>query len=172
MTYREEGELYARQVQDDAEPIALGVFPFAGSGGSISPDGRWLAYTGRPSATEAATDVYVVPFPNTSDATTRISADGGFSPVWAHSGRELLYKTVNRELVAVDVQGGERFSIGDRDVLFAVDETWPWETVTSYDVSLDGDRFLMVAGRTSEFESELIVVENLFEELNRLVPTN
>ncbi len=41
----------------------------------------------------------------------------------------------------------------------------------NYDVSLDGQQFLMVRG-TAEETTGYVVVENWFEELTRLVPTN
>ena len=42
-----------------------------------------------------------------------------------------------------------------------------------YDVSPDGEQFLMIkeATETTSAEAQIIVVENWFEELTRLVPT-
>ena len=114
--------------------------------------------------------MFVVPFPNTSDAATRLSSGGGFDPVWAHSGRELFYRTPNRELVAAEVASGDGFSVGDQTILFTVDEAWPWTRIGLYDVSLGDDRFVMVGARADALANELIVVENVFEELNRLLP--
>jgi hypothetical protein len=46
-----------------------------------------------------------------------------------------------------------------------------------YDVSIDGQRFLMIQGANTvearaHAQPPLIVVQNWFEELKRLVPTN
>ncbi len=45
--------------------------------------------------------------------------------------------------------------------------------VRSYDVSTDGRRFLMIEQPTNQAAaSQIIVVQNWFEELKRLVPVN
>ena len=41
----------------------------------------------------------------------------------------------------------------------------------AYDVSHDGERFLMIRLPVSDPETEIVVVQNWFEELTRLVPT-
>ena len=58
--------------------MALGLNP---GPVSISPNGRWLAYTER-TGDDSGPDVFVVPFPNTSEARTRVSTGGGSSPIW------------------------------------------------------------------------------------------
>ena len=135
---------------------------------SISPNGRWLAYTER-TGDDSGSDVFVVPFPNTSEARTRVSTGGGSSPIWAHSGRELFYRTPNRELVTVDVRADASFSTGDTEILFTLDEAFVWNGPGSYDVSLDDERFVMIAMRTGGLASELIVTENFFGELRERV---
>jgi hypothetical protein len=48
-----------------------------------------------------------------------------------------------------------------------------WGAVRDWDVSLDGNRFLMVklGERRPEPVTELILVQNWFQELKRLCPT-
>ncbi len=171
LIYVEGDELYARQTGMEAEAMALGVYPWRGYPGSISPDGRWLAYAEGRSDSSTDVDVFVVPFPNTADSRQRVSTQGGFSPIWSHSGRELFYKTPNRELVSVGVQAGPSFSAGEREVLFTLGEAYVWEPRSGrgYDVTTDDDRFVMIGMRTGGPASELIVVENFFEELSERV---
>ena len=74
--------------------------------------------------------------------------------------------------MAVDVAAGEVLSFGRPRVLFETDfHTGGYET--SYDVSADGQRFVMIdVVDTSRPPTELILVENWAEELKRLVPAN
>jgi hypothetical protein len=73
-------------------------------------------------------------------------------------------------MVVVEIDAGEEFEFGEEKVLFS---TYPYRTDffhQSYDVTPDGQRFVMIrideAGRAS---NELIVVENWFEELREKV---
>ena len=167
LIYNEEGELYARRTGMEAEPLALGVFPANRGAGSISPNGRWLAYTEVASNDSGDFDVYIVPFPNTADSRSRVSTEGGISPNWSRSGRELFYVTPDRELVSVEVEDGASFSTGERQVLFTLD---PPLICCRYDIAVADDRFLMKGRSPSSLELELIVVENWFEELRQRVP--
>jgi hypothetical protein len=95
--------------------------------------------------------------------------------VWARSGHELFY-TDARALWAVTVQTtGAIFSAGNPTELFA---TEPYYTLTndrSFDVSADGQRFLMIkkgvdSNATATLPS-LVVVEHWTEELKARVAT-
>ena len=141
----------------------------------ISRDGRWLAYasneSGRP-------EVYVRPYPNVDDGRWQVSRNGGTMPIWAPDGRELFYVTrdvpdgpltVNMAAVETD----PTFSYGQPRPIFS----GPYVSFfSSYDVSSDGERLLMIKddpstpGGSSE-QPELVLVQNWFEELKRLVPT-
>jgi eukaryotic-like serine/threonine-protein kinase len=134
----------------------------------FSPDGRWLAYgsdeSGRP-------EIYVQPYPGPGGK-WQISADGGTEPAWNHNGRELFYRQGNK-LMAVDVTTQPTFSPGKPRMLFE-GQYAPSTTLSSrnYDVSPDGQRFLMV--KTVEQEqttAQINVVVNWFEELKQKVPT-
>ncbi len=86
---------------------------------ALSPDGRWLAYT---SDESGRNEVYVRPFPNVDNGRWQVSRDGGNEPVWAHSGRELFFRS-NRagrrgSIVAVPILPGQAFVMGDQKELF------------------------------------------------------
>jgi serine/threonine-protein kinase len=128
---------------------------------ALSPDGRFIAYvsneTGRP-------EVWVRAFPDVEAGRWQVSVDGGTEPVWAHSGRELFYKSRgNQVAVAVDTEG--TFSRGDEVALFPLRDFYQFSVHRSYDVAADGERFVMI--KNPEAETELVVVENFFEELRR-----
>jgi hypothetical protein len=76
--------------------------------------------------------------------------------------------------MAVSVESGSVFTPGAPKMLFQGDFPTPNSRGSFYDVSLDGQRFLMItpAGVLSDVESpQIIIVENWLEELERLAPT-
>ena len=132
----------------------------------ISPDGRWLAYASNVSGQYG---IYVRPFPNVEEGQWLISKDGGTQPLWAPDGRELFYLAPGSRLMAVGVETKPGFTPGDAQELFG--GYYARQGRRTYDVSPDGERFLMIkegAGRGGE---GFILVQNWFEELKRLVPT-
>ena len=93
------------------------------------------------------------------------TAEGGQEPIWAHSGNELFYKSLDNNLIAVEVLEGPIFIAGERRVLFSTAGYRVGPVHAQYDISPDDQRFIMVRlGPTSE-GARLIVVENFFEEL-------
>ena len=101
-----------------------------------------------------------------------VSTGPGTEAVWSRDGRELFYRTGN-QLWAVEVETEGGFTAERPTLLFeGLYMMDPFDFgVPHYDVSLDGQQFLMV--RSAEAETPgFVVVENWFEELKRLVPTN
>jgi serine/threonine-protein kinase len=148
----------------DSAPRVLLPSPPAHVAPRLSPDGRWLAYTSNESGVP---QVYVKPFPNVDDGRWLISTTGGGEPVWARSGRELFYRTAEGDLIAVAVTTRPTFTIGERTTLFRQP---PWLTLQAtgtYDVSPDGERFLMLrpVGAQDASGRQLIVVENWLEDI-------
>ena len=138
---------------------------FAPTQPAISPDGRWLAFR---STQSGRSEVYVRPFPNTSDGRFLISINGGQEPVWAHSGRELFYRERER-LMSVEVLPGPTFVTGERRALFSLLEMRRAPNHPQYDVTLNDRRFVMIRNIGERGAGELIVVENFFEELKAKV---
>ena len=135
---------------------------------AVSPDGRWLAYVSNEGG--GRYEVYVRPFPNTSDGKWPVSTDGGIEPVWAHSGRELFYKgSENLTLMVLEVLPEPTFVIGERRALFAIQRFLLDPNYPQYDVTPDGQRFVMIRTRAVEEAGQLILVENFFEELKAKV---
>lgn len=88
--------------------------------------------------------------------------------MWAHSGRELFYRNLANELVAVQVREDPTFEAGTQEVLFSMEDYLDSDGRAQYDVSPDGERFVML-----RFEGgggmELFLLQNLFEELKERV---
>ena len=136
----------------------------------ISPDGRWMAYG---SNEDGQPQVYVRPFPDVEQWKEQISTEGGDFPVWSPDGRELFYLS-GQTMMVVSVDGATPFTAGTPEPLFSR-QYFTDQASRNYDVTRDG-RFLMVKeseeGAETPPQTEIIVVENWFEELKRLAPVD
>jgi hypothetical protein len=94
-------------------------------------------------------------------------------PVWARNGKQLFYRW-NNQLWVVDVQkdGGPTISKPRRLFEKLGFQIGPFP-IRTYDLSLDSQRFLMVKDDQRKLlpVTEMVLVQNWFEELKRLVPT-
>jgi DNA-binding SARP family transcriptional activator len=134
---------------------------------SLSPDGRWLAYTSNESG---QFEIYVASFPNTGAAKWAVSSHGGIEPAWSHSGRELFYRDASsKDLVATEVRTSPSFSLGRSTTLFPAGGFRSTLFQPQYAVSPDDRRFLMIRPAATA-PDKLIVVENWFEELKAKSP--
>jgi eukaryotic-like serine/threonine-protein kinase len=122
----------------DRKPFDLVTGPGVQSGGMLSPDGHWLAYSSNESGRN---EVYVQGFPDPRGK-WQISVKGGTWPAWRGDGRELYYVGLDQRLMAVPVApGGEGFDAGIPTPLFTLPQIGPARN--RYDVSRDGQRFLV-----------------------------
>ncbi|PYU32452.1 MAG: hypothetical protein DMG31_10580 [Acidobacteria bacterium] len=132
----------------------------------FSPDGRWIAYA---SDESGRYEIYVRPYPGPGGK-WQISTAGGMEPVWNPKGRELFYRNGN-EMMAVDVITEGTFSAGKPKMLFEGSYVRTPRSFPDYDVSPDGQRFLMLkANEQSQAPAQINVVLNWFEELKQKVP--
>ena len=133
---------------------------------AISPDGRWIAYDSNESGRN---EIYVRPFPNVEEGKWQISSDGGEEPMWGRQGRELFYSS-DEAMKVVSIRAEPTFTVGSPEILFAGISKRRYSGIgwREYDVSPDGQRFLMIGAKGVRLE--LIIVHNWFEELKRLVP--
>jgi len=103
-------DIFTEPIEGDLGHVHLGnpeLFlrtPFSEGQPAFSPDGRWLAYTSNESGTG---EVYVRPFPGPGGK-RQISTGGGLFPLWSRDGRELLFQTLDRRVMAVgyNAKGG------------------------------------------------------------------
>ena len=115
-------------------------------GGEVSPNGEWLAYH---SDESGEFQVYVRPFPSVQAGRAQISTTGGTRAAWARSGRELFYLDKDGMLTSVSVQAaGTSFSAGVPvkilNTSYYSGSTTLGLDLRAYDVSPDGQRFLMI----------------------------
>ena len=136
---------------------------FDQSNPAVSPDSRWVAYATDESGTS---EIVVQPLINPSGGRWQVSMNGGASPRWGRAGRELYYLARNGDLMAVPVMAGATFESGSAVRLFKT----PLGATTGgtpYDVTRDGERFLLsIATRDPEAQPMTAVV-NWPEKLKR-----
>jgi serine/threonine protein kinase len=141
--------------------------------GIISPDGRWLAYESDSSGRD---EIYVRPFPAVGAGQWQVSTAGGRQPLWARNGRELFYAAPDGALLSVLVEPhGDAWNAGTPGrVVEGRYLTTAASISRSYDVSLDGQRFLLLKQAGADPGAgppQIIVIQHWDEELKRLVPT-
>ena len=152
----------------DSAAVPLVATPeFAEGEPALSPNGRWLAYS---SDETGRFEVFVVPFPNADSTRVRVSTEGGLGPLWARSGQELFFMDEDRGMTAArfDPISGQVLGL---ETLFTKPPEYPVNVGANfYDVALDDQRFLMARPYAGEGDAtEVIVVENFFEELKERV---
>ena len=138
----------------------------------FSRDGRYLAYSSMETGRQ---NVYVQAYPGPGERAT-ISTDRGSSPSWSPDGRQLFYVTGSApetKMMAVDIKTSPRFSAGEPKFLFEGDFVGN-SNHRNYDITPDGEKFLMVQRLDPPRQParQIIIVQNWFEELKRLVPTD
>ena len=105
--------------------------------GSLSPDGRWMAYESNESG---RSEIYVEPVPGPGGR-KQISMEGGEQPRWVRNGREIVYRH-GTKMMSVPVQLQPSFQAGKPVELF--DRKFDrGGAVAAYDVTADGQMFVM-----------------------------
>ena len=138
---------------------------------ALSPDGRWVAYMSNQSGQQ---EIYVRPFPDVDARQRLVSTDGGQQPVWGPEGRELFYWSP-AGFMGVPVETDPTFARGGTpEVLFDLGP-YQFSVGRNHALAPDGERLLMIKAGTATTDStapaaQIVLVENWFEELQRLVP--
>jgi hypothetical protein len=145
--------LWVRDLEGEAPPMRLTAPDVAEFAADLSPDGRWIVYVSDVSGEWA---VYVRRLDGSGGA-TRVSTGGGEQPLWRRDGRELFYVDPNGRIVAVPVAGAETLDLGAPVTLF--NARLEDATDRQYDISLDGQRFLLNRRLTID-DAPLVVVQN------------
>jgi len=150
----------------DPEPVA---YPQEGRfqewGHRFSHDGRWLAYL---SDRDGVPEIWVRPVPEL-EPEYKVSAGGGAEPIFSADGTELFFRNQNRWMAA-KVTTDPSFASSPPRELFQT--TFVDTFGVSWDLAPDG-RFLVIKPSADDSDpSELRIVLNWFEELERLAPAD
>src|SRR6185295_6857486 len=96
----------------------------------------------------------------------QISTDGGTEPVWARNGTELFYRSGRKVLAVPVIKMSAEFVAGKTVQLFEGPySSDPYRP--GYDVTPDGQRFMMVKVPEGSAPRQINVIVNWFEELRR-----
>ena len=147
----------------DRQPRSYLATPFDESYGKISPDGRWLAYQ---SDNSGRMEINVQSFPQPGRRVT-ISQGGGILPRWRSDGRELYYVAADDKLMAVPVETGTSFTAGTPVALFELGSFGRIIGRYVYDVSPDGQMFLVLRPMEDASMRPLTLVQNWTELLKK-----
>jgi len=128
--------------------------PFNERFAKFSPDGHWVAYE---SDDSGRYEIYVAPF-HGPGGKRQISTGGGTFPRWRRDGKEIFYVGADGTLVATQVSvKGVAVDVGETQSLHI-------PVITSafylYDVSADGQQFLVAAPREQQSAAPLTLVQN------------
>lgn len=152
------------------QPLETSRFPEGSP--KFSPDGHWMAYC---SAESGKPQVYVQAYPGPGGK-IQISSEGGTDPVWKRNGGELFYRN-GEGMMAVAVATMPTFKAGRPQELWKGHYSHgmsnscgpPGTTSSNYDVTADGQRFLMIKDDDQDraISKEIVVALGWAEELNR-----
>jgi len=131
----------------------------------ISPDGRLLAYASNETGTW---EIYVSPFPS-GNGKWQVSSAGGQEPRWRQDGKELFYLSADGKMMAVAVKTGASFEAGSPAALFQTRRRQPVSIpeVFSYDVSGDGQKFLILTKVDEASAAPLSITLNWASEMEK-----
>ena len=173
LTFLEAGDIWTVSLDGDRSSYLVSSF-YEGNH-DLSPDGRWMAYNSNESG---QAEVYIQRYPDLGDKVT-ISTGGGAEPLWSPDGRELFYRNLTGDrMMVVAVMTEPTLRVSRPEVLFEGQYTQGPQGGLNYDVSADGQRFVMLSAAQEDdaeatpTNATLVLVENWFQELQRLVPVN
>lgn len=132
-----DSSIRALAIDDAVSPQELVQSAATNWGPSLSPDGRWLAYT---SDTSGRYEVYVQGL----DSEARIwpiSRDGGEEPIWSSDGASLIYRNGDAWL-EVPILGGDELGPGEPVVI--AEGAYQNVPGRSFDISEDGSRLILL----------------------------
>jgi hypothetical protein len=155
-------DLFVVPLAGDRKPVPFLNTKFNETSGQFSPDGRWVAYQ---SDESGKSEVYVAPFPG-AGGKWQVSIAGGDYPRWRRDGAEIFYLASDNKLMAAAVNGkGQNFEVG------VVTQLFQTRAVTRlgshYDVSADGQRFLINTRPEQTAAAAITVVMNWAAGLKR-----
>ncbi|MBI1955862.1 MAG: PD40 domain-containing protein, partial [Acidobacteria bacterium] len=169
ITYRPSAGIYiwVLPLFGDRKPFSYLQPEFGVASSQISPDGKWLAYRSNESG---RWEGFVQSFPKPG-AKWQVSANGGAQPRWRRDGKELFYIALDGKLMAVPIKGEESLEIGTPQALFETRTAGGASalptSLAQYDVSSDGQRFLMNVGPEAASTIPITVVLNWLAGVKR-----
>jgi len=147
-------DLWTLPLFGDRKPTPYLNTEFSEAGGRYSPDGKWIAYFSDESGNDEVYVRSVLP----TGGKLLVSPSGGSRPKWRGDGKEIFYLSATGELMAAKVkQNGPTLEIDTPMRLF---KTRTESFLPSFDVSADGQRFLVVSSSAQKQPSPITIAIN------------
>jgi Tol biopolymer transport system component len=145
----------------EIKPFPLTTTQAGERGGQFSPDGRWVAYE---SPESGRSEIYIAPFRENADSLAgrrQVSNRGGTSVRWRRDEKEIFYLSGRSLLAAgINIQDSTMHIGEEHQIIGAL-------SILNYDVSSDGQRFLVRTRARQLISQPLIVVQNWAASLNK-----
>ena len=159
----QQGDVWLLDMARDSTRIPLLNTRFHESTPVFSPDGKWLAFTSNESG---RAEVYVQAFlpgddPSVFGPRYLVSRAGAVAIRWPAKGKELFYLGFDGRVYAVAIKLSPKPSFGAATPLFPIttEARAAIHSQPGFDVSLDGQRFVIPVVSSSEAPS-IVVVQN------------
>jgi serine/threonine protein kinase len=155
-------DVWGVDLRGDRKPFPVVQTPFVDADPSLSPDGKWLAYT---SSESGSGEIYITAFPG-GGAKWQVSTTGGTEPRWRGDGKELFFSAQHSGIMAVDVAAaGNSVSLGTPHLVFRT----PMQSIAlgQFDVTSDGKKFLINSANGQGGGNPLALLTNWTEELKK-----
>ncbi len=131
-------DLWLLPLGGDRKPVVFLQTPATELDAKFSPDGKWMAYV---QVVSGQPEVFVQAISQAGSATGLeypISSDGGGTPQWGPGGRELVYVSADRDVIAVPMTLGATVQRGTPHTLFKLPQS-----ATFQDMTADAQQFLI-----------------------------
>ena len=153
------GDVWVLPLDGSQKPFPVVHGEFNEINAQFSPDGSWIAYS---SDESGRSEIYVTPFKGDSGK-RQISTNGGRLPKWRRN--EIFYLALDNKLMVSEVHmKGETFEVGVTRPLFEIRPGGPGNI---YDVTTDGQRFLVNAAVEQQMTAPITLVLNWTADLKK-----
>jgi hypothetical protein len=159
------GSIWILPLFGERKPFGLVESQFLNLDPQFSPDCNWVAYT---SNETGQYEVYVTQFPG-GGRRYQASKQGGQTAHWRGDGKELFYFSIpQNSIMAVGVEErGEEVSLGAERELFHLANPNTFPLGSMFDVTADGQRFLISEASSPVSDVPLKLVVNWDAELKK-----
>lgn len=146
-------DIWILPLEGDRKPYLFLQTAFRDLRPQFSPDGRYIAYE---SDESGQSEIYIRPFPGPGGK-WQVSTNGGTRPRWRDDGKELFYLWQNQMMAAKIKLGSSSVDVGAVRTLFQHDGDLSLNN-EPYDVTGDGQRFIMISSKSSSPMPATLVV--------------